>query len=151
MSKFVYRMQNILNIKEKLEESARNNFGIAMRKLLEEEEVLDNLGRRKAGYEDYAREYLSGPVSPRTMRENKEAILRMDEYMALQRGVIKKQETVVDLARSALSQAMQERKIQEKLRENAFNQFMEDEKHTESREIDELTSYVYGQKSVDEQ
>lgn len=143
-------MQNILNIKEKLEESARNDFGIAMRKLLEEEEVLDHLGRRRAGYEAFAREYLSGSITPRTMRENKEAIIRMDEYMASQRMVIKKQEDVVDRARGVLTRAMQERKIQEKLREKAFDQFMEEEKHAESREIDELTSYTYGQSNEDD-
>lgn len=151
MSRFIYRMQNILNIKEKLEESARNEFGIAMRKLLEEEEVLDHLGQRKAAYEAYAREYLQGSMSARTMRENKEAILRMDEYMADQRGVIRQQEMVVEQAREDLTEAMQERKIQEKLRENAFEQFMEDEKAAESREIDELTSYVYGQKNLEDE
>lgn len=144
-------MQNILNVKEKLEESARNDFGIAMRRLLEEEEVLEQLGQRKAYYEDYAREYLSGSMNARTLRENKEAILRMDEYMAQQKGVIKKQEMVVEKSREALTEAMQERKIQEKLRDKAFEQFMEDEKHAESREIDELTSYTYGQKSLEDE
>ena len=49
-----------------------------------------------------------------------------------------------------LQDAMQERKIQEKLRENAFEAFMEEEKARESREIDELTSYTYGQKTMEE-
>lgn len=43
MSKFIYRMQNILNIKEKLEEQARMDFGMAMVRLREEEETLDRL------------------------------------------------------------------------------------------------------------
>ena len=49
-----------------------------------------------------------------------------------------------------LQESIQERKIQEKLRENAFDVFMEEEKARESREIDELTSYTYGQKKVEE-
>lgn len=51
MSRFVYRMQNILNIKEKLEEQARMDFGMAMVRLMEEEEKLSCLQDRKTGYE----------------------------------------------------------------------------------------------------
>ena len=41
---------------------------------------------------------------------------------------------------------MQERKIQEKLRENAFEAFMKEENAREGKEVDELVSYTYGQK-----
>ena len=42
---------------------------------------------------------------------------------------------------------MQERKTQEKLYENAFAEFMQEENAREGREVDELTSYKYGAKS----
>ena len=42
---------------------------------------------------------------------------------------------------------MQERKTQEKLYENAFAEFMQEENAREGREVDELTSYKYGIKS----
>ena len=48
-------MQNILNIKEKLEEQARMDFGMAMVRLMEEEEKLSCLQDRKTGYEEAAR------------------------------------------------------------------------------------------------
>ena len=38
MAKFRYRMQNILNIKEKLEMQAKNEFAAANMELLEEQE-----------------------------------------------------------------------------------------------------------------
>ena len=41
---------------------------------------------------------------------------------------------------------MQERKTHEKLKEKAFEQFLQEEKQRESKEIDELTSYTYGQR-----
>ncbi len=140
MSKFVYRMQNILNIKEKLEDQARMDFGLAMVRLREEEEKLEQLKMRKAGYEEAARNSLKASLRILEIRANKDAIERMDEYMVIQRVEIEKEEKKVE----------QERKIQEKLRENAFDVFMEEEKARESREIDELTSYTYGQKKVEE-
>jgi len=36
--------------------------------------------------------------------------------------------------------------VQEKLREKAFETFIKEENARESKEVDELTSYTYGQK-----
>ena len=43
MSKFIYRMQNILNIKYKLEDQAKTEFMLANQVLREEEEKLQKL------------------------------------------------------------------------------------------------------------
>ena len=56
MSKFFYRMQNILDIKMKLEEQAKNEYAIAQAKLNEEEERRDRLIFRQGVYEQKARE-----------------------------------------------------------------------------------------------
>ena len=57
---------------------------------------------------------------------------------------------VVEKARAALQELMQERKAHEKLKENAFEEFMREELAAESKEIDQLTSYTYGQKLMEE-
>ena len=49
----------------------------------------------------------------------------------------------------ALQSAMQERKTQEKLYENAFAEFMQEENAREGREVDELTSYKYGVRRIE--
>ena len=52
----------------------------------------------------------------------------------------------VKAARQKLTGLMQERKMHEKLKEHAFEAFMQDEKKREGKEVDELTSYTYGQR-----
>lgn len=151
MSKFVYRMQNILNIKAKLEEQAKLDYGMARARLTEEEEKLQLLWDRRADYEEAARGALKEELRIQEIRENKEAILRMDEFIELQKIEIQKAEQQLEKERIKLQDAMQERKIHEKLRENAFAAFMEEEKASEIREIDELTSYTYGQKKAEEE
>ena len=146
MSKFLYRMQNILNLKRKLEEQAKMEYGVARARLNEEEEKLARLQGRKADYEEEARSFLKKKLDLQKMRENKEAILRMAEFIELQKEEIQKAEDVVEAAREKLQAAIQERKIHEKLRENAFEAFLLEEKAGESRQIDELTSYTYGQR-----
>ena len=45
-----------------------------------------------------------------------------------------------------LEEVMKERKTYEKLREKSFEEFKAEVNHEESKEVDELTSYTYGQK-----
>lgn len=146
MARFVYRMQKILNIKMRLEEQAKMDFAMAQMRLNAEEEKLDVLFSRKAGYEDAYRTYCEGIVDLRKMQEAKEAILRMDEFIVLQKEEIRRAEDELEVERRKLTTAIQERKIQEKLKEKAFERFLEDVKAEERKEIDELTSYTYGQR-----
>ena len=47
MAKFIYRMQNILDIKLKMEDQAKASFAEANKELLNEEEKLEGLIRRR--------------------------------------------------------------------------------------------------------
>lgn len=146
MAKFVYRMQSILDIKNKMEEQARMNYAQARIQLTEEEEKRNELFRRKQFYEAENRESLTGSLKVRKIRDTKEAILRMDEFIARQEEEVRKAEQKLEERRVELTELMKERKTHEKLKEKAFEQFMAEENAKESKEIDELTSYTYGQK-----
>ena len=56
MAKFIYRMQNILDIKYKLETQAKTAFSVAAAALNKEEEKLEALRMRERDYERKARE-----------------------------------------------------------------------------------------------
>ena len=130
MSKFVYRMQNILNLKYKLEDQAKMEFAAARRRLTEEEEKLELLYRRKDSYEEEGRRLREDALAVMDILENRNAILQMEDF----------------IERQKLQEVMQERKVQEKLREKAFEAFVKEENAKESKEIDELVSYTYGQR-----
>ena len=123
MGRFRYRMQSILDIKIKMETRAKQQFAAAKKILDEEVEKLEVLYQRKASYEEEARELLAGPLNVLEITVNKEAILRMEEYIVLQKQVIERARRRVEDAREALKEVMQEREIQEKLREKAFENF----------------------------
>lgn len=146
MSKFRYRMQNILDIKIKLEEQAKNEYAIERRKLNEELEKGEQIKKRLSNYEAENTRLVSGGISVRDLKENENAKRIMHLYLDEQNEVIRMQEEVVEEKRAALTEVMQERKTHEKLKEKAFEQFMKDESAAESKAIDELTSYVYGHK-----
>ena len=150
MSKFIYRMQNILNIKYKLEDQAKTEFMLANQVLREEEEKLQILKERKKGYEDAVRELLRNQLQVDRIKENQEAIVRMEEFIRAQ--IIKVEEAArqVEIKAAKLTELMQERKAQEKLKEKAFEVFLQEENARESKEIDELVSFTYGRKQREE-
>ena len=63
MAKFIYRMQNILNIKYKLEESAKQEYAEARQTLVAEEQKLDAL--KNANRDIMKRPYREGWISLR--------------------------------------------------------------------------------------
>ena len=150
MSKFIYRMQNILNIKYKLEDQAKTEFMLANQVLREEEEKLQTLEIRKKGYEDAVRNLLQNQLQVDRIKENQEAIVRMEEFIRTQ--IIKVEEAArqVEIKAAKLTELMQERKAQEKLKEKAFEAFLQEENARESKEIDELVSFTYGRKQREE-
>ena len=146
MAKFIYRMQNILNLKLKLEEQQKMEVAAARKRLDEEEDKLHLLFRRKEGYEEEGRRLREDNLNVQDILDNRNALLQMDDYIAFQRIQVSKAEAKLEEERQKLQEAVQERKIQEKLRENAFEVFVREENARESKEVDELVSYTYGQK-----
>lgn len=146
MARFRYRMQSILDIKLKMETQAKQEFAEARMNLDREEERLTALRERRENYERRAREQLMGALNCLEMAENKEALLRMDEYIALQLLQVREAEKKLEQAREKLAEVIKERKSHETLKEKAFEQFLLDEKKQEGKEVDELTSYTYGQR-----
>lgn len=150
MSKFVYRMQNILNIKYKLEDQAKTEFMLANQVLQEEEAKLQQLKQRKAGYEENVRQLLRKNLQVDRIKENQEAITRMGEFIIEQMACVKEAQHQVDLAAAKLTELRKERKAQEKLKEKAFETFLQEENARESKEIDELVSFTYGRRQQEE-
>lgn len=139
-------MQSILDIKLKMETQAKQEFAQAKMALDKEEEYMAQLKERKSLYEDEAVRLLQGRLNMLEIAANKEAILRMEEYIADQFLRVEKAKELLEVAREKLTEVIQERKVHEALKEKAFAQFLVEEKQQESKEIDQLTSYTYGQK-----
>lgn len=146
MAKFRYRMQSILNIKYQLETQAKMEVGRAQMRLNEEQEKLQALFDRKEAYFEEGRQMRKETVHANELRDNRNAVLIMDEMIAVQEFEVLKAEEAVEKARAKLTEIMQERKMHEKLKEKALLQFLEEEKAAEFKVVDELTSYTYGQR-----
>ena len=147
MAKFVYRMQSLLNIQYQLETQAKMELGRAQMRLTQEEEKLQGLIDRKTAYLEEGRQLRSSRLHIMDLKDNRNAMLIMDEKIEDQREQVKFAEKHVEEARNRLQEVMKERKMHEKLREKAFVEFVREENAAEHKAVDELTSYTYGQRS----
>ena len=146
MAKFTYRMQSILNIQYQLETQAKMELGRAQMRLMEEEEKQQRLIDRKEAYLEEGRKMRSDKLHVNDLKDNRNAMLMIEA----QRGQVALAQKAVEAARLKLQEVMQERKMHEKLKEKAFEQFMSEENAAEGKAVDELTSYTYGQRGKGE-
>ena len=149
MAKFIYRMQNILDIKLKMEAQAKASFAEANKELLIQEEKLEGLIRRREEYELEGQRLRLEKPNVIKLKDNSRALQVMKDMIKAQEMVVSIARDKVELARRKLQVAMQERKTQEKLKENAFEEFKHELNSEESKEVDELVSYRFGSGSGD--
>ena len=146
MAVFKYKLQNVLDIKLRMEDQARAVFASAQAKLNAEEEKRDLLIARRIEYEEEGKRMRESVLNVIEMRDNTRAIDNIKEQIVAQEKNVEQAAKVVEQARIRLTDAMQERKIHERLKENSFEEFEQEINAAESKEIDELVSYTYGER-----
>lgn len=148
MAKFRYRMQNILDIKIKMETQEKNEFGIAARRLAEEEEKLEELHARQTGYYADLKEAQEGNLDIKEINNLKTSINTMKSLIRTQMLEVNKAQRELELARARLNEVMMERKTHENLKERDFEIFKADIAAQEAKEIDQLISFTHNKGDV---
>lgn len=143
MGRFCFSLQNILNMKEKLETQAKNEYAQANAHLLMEQEKLWQLENRWQENRNLLKKELETSLTLKKIRKLRQDGEVLENYIQQQKLVIVRCEAEVENARKKLTEAMKERKIFEKLREKAWRQFQKEELLKEQKEVDELVSYTY--------
>jgi flagellar FliJ protein len=129
-----------------METQARQEFAAAKVALDQEEEVLEELRSRRDAYELEIQRQLAGKLNLREINSLREAVSVMEGFILTQMERVKIAAANLETARENLADVMKERKTYETLKEKAFEEFLVDENRQESKEVDELTSYTYGQR-----
>ena len=139
-------MQNILDIKTKLETQSKNVYGIANQKYLEEQSILQDLMIKRVQYEKKLKLLSEGVLDIRSINNARNDVNTMKTLVRRQMMEVHKAEIVLENARNQLNERMKERKTHEKLKEHAFEEFKVEMLATENKEIDELVSYNFNNK-----
>lgn len=148
MAKFIYTMQNILDIKYKLEEQQKTEFSIARHKLTTEEKKLEDLNIKKQKYQQELKMQMQSLLNIQDIKWYEEAVETMKYKIKIQMLMVKRAENELEAARVKLTEIMVDRKTHEKLKENEFEEFKNELNSIESKEIDELVSFKYNNNTV---
>ncbi len=143
MAKFSYRMQSILEIKQKLENQAKIAYGLADKKYREEQGKLQEMLVRRTRYEKRLRDLMNGPINLSEINHARSATDAMRVLIRRQMMEVHKAELELEAARKALQDVRKERKMHEKLREKAYDEFVQELNYEEGKETDQLVSYTY--------
>ena len=143
MAKFLYSMQNVLNVKYKLEDQAKSAFSQAQMRVNEAKQELLMLTQRRISYEKTKQDLMRDRLDVRKLNECEQAIHTMQYYETEQKKKVVALEAVLDNASRKLKEAMMDRKTHEKLKENEFETFLLDLNAQEKKEIDEVVSFQY--------
>ncbi|MCR5683840.1 MAG: flagellar export protein FliJ [Lachnospiraceae bacterium] len=143
MKKFIFGLQGVLEIKEKLEGQAKVDFGIARAALTAEEEKLEELKAKRASYLEQMRLTVEGTLKISEINRLKNAISVTDDNIRQQDMAVKRAARQLEIVRVKLNKVVQERKTIEKLREKQFEDYLKEADAEERKETDQLISYRY--------
>ena len=143
MAKFIFKLENILSIKYKLEEQAKAEYSIEIHKLRTEQQKLERLKEKMELYEEKLFDAVKDTLDIFNIKSLEDAVENIKYNIRLKMVVIKNQEIITEKARAKLDAAMKERKIYEKLKEKAFEKFKEEINAQEQKEINELVSFRF--------
>lgn len=151
MAKFVYQLQSLLNIKQKLEEQEKTAYGLARSRLNEEEAKLTALLQKREYYVEQKRQEMSSRVRVQELATLEQAVRSLTIQITEQQLSVKRAEKAVAAAQTRLENARKERKMQEKLREHAMEQFLREMEAEEQKEINELVTFRFGARTKQNQ
>jgi flagellar FliJ protein len=144
-------MENLLQIKNKLEEQMKIAYGNARLRLTLEEEKLEQMIHKRVCYEEELRVLRSGKLDLLKINQCERAIDVMKLNIKQQTTTVKNAAQRLEVARIRLNSAMVERKTQERLKEKAWEGYILEFDAEERKEVDELNSFHYSNPALDEE
>ncbi len=144
MTKFVYKMEDILKVKIQLEDQAKTEYSNARRILLMEEDKLKKLMLEYNVYQEKLTFLITSKIDLLEIQKCKDANELYKEYIEQQKKKLATARHNEEIARIKLQEAMIERKTHDKLKEKAKEEYMYEYEAWQQKEIDEITSYRYG-------
>ncbi|MCL2352571.1 MAG: flagellar export protein FliJ [Firmicutes bacterium] len=143
MAKFRFKLAGYLNLKEKLEDRKKQEYGRAVGALEREKAEKARLSRAAAENLAAFRKSLEKPIDPALMRAYGGYAELMDKRLAAQGAAVEKAEGEAEKKRLELVEAVKEKKALEILRGKALEEFGREEKLAEQRVVDEIVSYRF--------
>lgn len=144
MAKFIFPMEQLLSIKQKLEKQAQMALNEAM---LNHEQALEALQQARIKEAEALNEGQALLQQPKLQTKLLKIAHDKQNYyhhqVANKMTVVKQTENALEEAKEKVREALREKKTYEILKEKAYEAYLEEEKLEEAKRIDEIVSFKY--------
>ena len=143
MSTFKYKLENVLNVREKLEGIKQKEYAKALAILENEKKIKRKIDHALNQSTLIFKESIEDKIDPRVikMQQNYHSLLKVQKDLAVANVAVAKKKT--SKQRNELLNAMKNKKTLEVLKEKKFEQFIDEEKKQEQQIVDEIVSFAY--------
>ncbi|PKM95711.1 MAG: flagellar export protein FliJ [Firmicutes bacterium HGW-Firmicutes-1] len=141
MGRFTFKLQNVLGIKEKIEEQKKIELGNAMIYLAKQEEIFSAHKDALNLHIQTFNEKNGKSVLAKELIELNGYIKYYKDAIQFQKNIINEAKEMVEMKREALNKALIEKKTYEKLKELALENHLLEEQAQNNKQTDELNSY----------
>lgn len=141
MAGYKYKLQNILKLRENVEKDKKNEFGVATQRLNKEKLKLEQLNAEMYNMCDVIEKAVQKGISAKELQVQQQF---KDYYKyGISNQIIKSNmaEEHLSYCRHKLVEAVQDRKIMEKLREINYVNYIYTEQKNEEKLVDDLVSF----------
>ncbi|MER2002491.1 MAG: flagellar export protein FliJ [Carnobacterium inhibens] len=140
IANYKFSMEKVLDWRSDTEEEKKKNLGQVQQHKDQQENILQRLIGENI------------KIKNDSLSTNRIDVLRrqhlyknmIDEKIIHQKNLITKAEKEVEVARVELMEAHKDRKVMEKLKEKEYIFLMEQEKHEEQKQLDEMATLSFG-------
>ena len=141
MRRFKFRLQSVLNIKEKKLEDERLKLGEIISTLEAQKDVLLELNDKKETLKNQLNSTLENSILDiQFVLGYKNYIERLEQDIKTQFEIIKKTQIELEEQQIQVSEAYKEVKILEKLKEKQYKNFLFEYEQNQIKELDDITS-----------
>lgn len=141
MRRFKFRLQSVLNIKEKKLEDERLKLGEIISTLEAQKDVLLELNDKKETLKNQLNETLENSILDiQFVLGYKNYLERLEQDIKTQFEIIKKTQIELEEQQIQVSEAYKEVKILEKLKEKQYKNFLFEYEQNQIKELDDITS-----------
>lgn len=144
MKKYSFRLQPVLDIREKTLEDKRLEMAQVIQLLNEQQEGLERLIAKQASYKDELESLsLEDDLNVFALANFKNYMVNLQEQITQQEHNIENTKKALGVKQEAVNEALKDVKVLEKLKEKQSQKFYKDIEMKEANEIDDISTARY--------
>lgn len=140
---FQYKFDNILQLKEKEKGDALADYHFSVQKFKEAAEMLYELLKRKEDLESYQSTKLKNGLAILEIRHHQQFITNLEKSIEYYQKMVMNARNRMNLHQEKLIETNIEVKKYTKMKEKDFQHYIEDRKHIEAKQMDDVSIQQY--------